>query len=89
MFIKTNDKNLDDEITPLLALLDVLLSKCTAKQSQVLYLKLLGYDELFIARVLKKKQATINGHSTSAGWNAIEKAVLFFEKKIKSQTETI
>lgn len=87
LFIKTNNKNLDDEISPLLALLDVILSKCTAKQSQVLYLKLLGYDELFIARALKKKQATINGHSTSAGWNAIEKAVLRFEDVVKNRKE--
>ena len=87
LFIKTNDKDIDDEISTLLALLDVILSKCTAKQSQVLYLKLLGYDELFIVRALRKKQATINGHSTSAGWNAIEKAVLRFETVVKNRKE--
>ena len=87
LFIKTSDKDLDEEISPLLALLDVIFSKCTAKQSQVLYLKLLGYDELFIARVLKIKQATVNGHSTSAGWNAIEKAVLRFKEVIKRKIQ--
>jgi hypothetical protein len=85
LFIKSDDKEFDDEFTPLLALLDVLLSKCTSKQSTVLYLKLLGYDEATIARVLGKKQSTINEHSTSAGWIAIEKAVNRFEDVVKTK----
>jgi len=85
LFIKSNNKELDNEFKPLLALLDVLLSKCTAKQSTVLYLKLLGYDEATIARVLGKKQSTINEHSTGAGWIAIEKAVIRFEEVERSR----
>ena len=85
LFIKSDDKEFDEEFTPLLALLDVLLSKCTAKQSTVLYLKLLGYDEATIARVLGKKQSTINEHSTGAGWIAIEKAVIRFEEVVKTK----
>ena len=85
LFIKSDDKEFDDEFLPLLALLDVLLSKCTAKQSTVLYLKLLGYDEATIARVLRKKQSTINEHSTGAGWNAIEKTVMRFEDVVKNK----
>jgi hypothetical protein len=85
LFIKSEDKEFDEEFTPLLALLDVLLSKCTAKQSTVLYLKLLGYDEATIARVLGKKQSTINEHSTGAGWIAIEKAVIRFEEVVKTK----
>ena len=85
LFIKSNDKEFDDEIMPLLALLDVLISKCTAKQCRVLYLKLLGDDESVIAEKLKKKQPTINEHSTVAGWNAIEKAVMRFEDVVKNK----
>lgn len=85
LFIKSNDKELDDEITPLLALLDILISRCTPKQSQVIYLKLMDYDESLISRALKKKQATINEHSTGAGWNAIEKAVKRFEVVMKNK----
>ena len=79
LFLKSNDKEFDDEVSPLLSLLDVIISKCTAKQSEVLYLKLLGNDEAVIAEKLHKKQPTINEHSTQAGWNAIEKAVKRFE----------
>ena len=44
LFLKSNDQEFDNEMLPLLALLDVLISNCTAKQCEVLYLKLLGYD---------------------------------------------
>lgn len=83
LFIKSNDQELDDEITPLLALLDVLISNCTAKQCEVLYLKLLGYEESFLVRVLRIGQSAINQRSTGAGWNAIEKAVTRFEEKVR------
>jgi hypothetical protein len=82
LFIKTNDEKLDDEIEPLLDLIDVLISKSTAKQSHVLYLKLLGYNEEDIARKFKVFQSTVNEHSTRSGWNAIGKAVRRFEKVI-------
>jgi len=87
LFIKTNDEQLTGELDPLLALLDVLISKATAKQSNILYLKLLGNSEDTIAKKLKLYQSTVNEHSTSLGWNAIEKAVLYFEKLMKSKLE--
>jgi len=87
LFIKTNDEQLTSELDPLLALLDVLISKATAKQSNILYLKLLGNNEDTIAKKLKLYQSTVNEHSTSLGWNAIEKAVLYFEKLMKSKLE--
>jgi hypothetical protein len=87
LFIKSNNDNLDKEIQPLLALIDVLISKNTQKQCEVLYLKLIGYSEESIVKKLKKKQPTINEQSTSAGWTAIEKAALRFEYIIKSKKE--
>lgn len=84
LYIKSINKDCDDEIEPLLALLDVIISRNTAKQCNVLYHKLMGYDESEIAELLNKKQPTINEHSTGAGWNSIEKAVLRFEKVAKN-----
>lgn len=85
LFLKTTNKDFDDEIAPLLALLDVLISKNTAKQCKVLYLKLIGNTESEIKGLLKKEQSTINEHSTGAGWNAIEKAVNRFEEVVKNK----
>lgn len=85
LFIKTNDEKLDDEIEPLLVLIDVLISKSTAKQSHVLYLKLMGYNEEEIAGKFEVFQSTVNEHSTRSGWNAIGKAVLRFEEVMKTK----
>jgi len=85
LFIKSADNEFDVEFIPLLALIDILLSKCTAKQCNVLYLKLLGYGEAKIADLLEKKQSTINEHSTGAGWIAIEKAVNRFETVVNNK----
>lgn len=85
LFIKSSSAEFDNEVMPLLALLDVLISKNTAKQCEVLYLKLIGNDESEIANRLKRKQPTINEHSTGAGWNAIEKAVERFEEIVKEK----
>ena len=87
LFIKTNDEQLTSEMEPLLALIDVLISKSTAKQSNILYLKLLGNREDTIAKKLNLFQSTVNEHSTSLGWNAIEKAVMYFEKIMNSKLE--
>ena len=87
LFIKTSSEILNSQLEPLFALLDVLLSKSTAKQSEVIYLKLLGNNEEAIAEKMKIFQSTVNQHSTSAGWNAIEQAVLFFEKVVQTISE--
>jgi hypothetical protein len=83
LFIKTNDENLNSEFEPVLALIDALISKATARQCKVLCLKLMGNDEDAIAKKLQLFQSTINQHSTGIGWNAIEKAVLHYERVIK------
>ena len=82
MFFCSKDKQTEDQFAPLFALLDVLLSKSSAKQCQVVYYKLLDYNEREIAKVLGKYQSTINQHSTAAGWHAIEKSVKYFENQI-------
>lgn len=82
MFFCSPDKQTEEQFVPLFALLDVLLSKSSAKQCHVIYYKLLGYSEGEVAKILGKYQSTINQHSTAAGWHAIEKSVKFFEKQI-------
>jgi hypothetical protein len=86
LFIKSNNDKLDGEIQPLLSLIDIMISKNTEKQCEVLYLKLMGYNEESIVKKLNKRQSTVNEQSTIAGWNAIEKAVQRFENVIKNKT---
>jgi hypothetical protein len=75
LFMDATNKQLVDEFEPALALLDILIAKGTARQCEVVYLKLLGESEDDIARKLNVSQSAINQHSTSVGWNAIEKTV--------------
>jgi hypothetical protein len=84
LFFVSRTEGLNAEFEPLLALIDVLLSKATAKQCEVLYRKLMNYNEEAIARIMQIAQPVVNQHSTSAGWNAIEKAVIRFGDVLKN-----
>lgn len=79
MFFASKDESLNQNFLPLLALLDVLLSKATSRQCEVLYLKLMNNQEDEIAKQLGIGQSAVNQHSTSVGWNAIEEAVNYFK----------
>jgi hypothetical protein len=85
LFFVSNDTILNHKIEPIIALLDVLINKATSKQCKVLYLKLLKNNEETIAAKLKISQSVVNQHSTSIGWNAIEKSVRYFSETIKAQ----
>ncbi len=63
---------------PVLSLLDTLFNKMTARQSEIVYMKLLGYSEQEIASEFEVTQSSVNQHSTSAGWNSIEEALNLF-----------
>ena len=84
LFFASNDEALNKNFQPLLALLDVLLSKATSRQCEVLYLKLMNNQEDEIAKRLGIGQSAVNQHSTSVGWNAIEEAVNYFKMIISS-----
>ncbi|MAU27524.1 MAG: fumarate hydratase [Muricauda sp.] len=84
LFFVSGNPLLDQEMEPLMALLDHTINKATEKQSLVLYHKLLGKSENEIADELGISQSSVNQHSTSLGWNAIEKAVTFFRQKMSS-----
>jgi len=84
LFFASKDQELNKNFKPLLALLDVLLSKATARQCQVLYLKLMNNQEDEIAKQLGIGQSAVNQHSTSVGWNAIEETVEYFKMIISN-----
>ncbi len=79
LFFASKNEDLNKNFQPLLALLDVLLSKATSRQCEVLYLKLMNNQEEEIAKRLGIGQSAVNQHSTSIGWNAIEEAVSYFK----------
>jgi hypothetical protein len=81
-FVSANEK-LNNEFESLLSLIDVLMSKATVRQSEVLNMKLLNYNEEAIAQKMEIAQPVVNQHSTSVGWNAIEKAIIHFSRVIK------
>lgn len=64
------------------SLLDTIISRCSGKQCEVVFFKLLGLSEKEICGKLGKYQSTISQHSTAAGWQSIEKSVNYFEKHI-------
>lgn len=79
LFFASKNDDLNKNFQPLLALLDVLLSKATSRQCEVLYLKLMNKQEDEIAKKLGIGQSAVNQHSTSIGWNAIDEAVKYFK----------
>ena len=80
MLFGCKDDSLSEQIDIMLGLLDAVFKKATSIQCEVVYYKLLGKQEEEIAKLLKIKQPTVNRHSNSIGWNAIESAVNYFEK---------
>ena len=80
MFYFSNDRRTQEMMDPIMSLFDTLIYKCSSKQCEVLYLKLLDMSEREISQKLQKYQSTISQHSTAAGWLSIEKAVHYFEK---------
>ncbi|MCZ4319388.1 fumarate hydratase [Aequorivita viscosa] len=82
LFFASKNEDLNKNFQTLLALLDVLFSKATARQCEVLYLKLMNNQEDEIAKQLNIGQSAVNQHSTSVGWNAIDEAVNYFKMVI-------
>lgn len=84
-FFVSSHKELNESFQPVFSLLDVILSKATSRQCEVVYYKLRGFSETEISRKLKIGQSAVNQHSTGVGWNAIEEAVNYFEKRIAGE----
>jgi len=71
--------NYQEELQTEIVLLDLIISRMTALQSEVVSLKLLGYNETEIANQLGVNQSAVNQRSNGAGWNAINNMVQRFE----------
>jgi len=82
MFFMSKDEVMNKKWTAILELLDVLFTKATQRQCEVVYLKLLGNNEDAIAKKLGIDQSVVNRHSTNIGWNAIETAVSYFNESL-------
>lgn len=82
MFFKSTNKMLQEQFDAIFSLLDVIMSKCSAKQCEVVYHKLMGLSEKEICDLLNKNQSTISQHSNAAGWQSIEKSVIYFENTV-------
>lgn len=83
MFFCSNDMVKQKQFDTIFSLLDTIISRCSAKQCKVVFLRLLGYSENEVSEKLQKNQSTISQHSTAAGWQSIEKSVNYFEKYIE------
>ncbi|GGF31236.1 helix-turn-helix transcriptional regulator [Echinicola rosea] len=83
LFFESQEGPLKEQFDPVMGLLDVLISKATARQSEVLYWKLMGLNEDEIAEKFGVSQSVINQHSTSVGWNAIEETVSYYNRTVK------
>ncbi|QDH80208.1 fumarate hydratase [Echinicola soli] len=83
LFFESHEELLKEQFDPVMGLLDVLISKATARQSEVLYWKLMGLNEDEIAEKFGVSQSVVNQHSTSVGWNAIEDTVAYYNHTVK------
>lgn len=83
LFFVSEDENLNQMMDTIISLLDILIGNATAKQCQILFLRLLGKSEKEISTQLNIKQPTVNKQLTSIGWNAIDKSVTYFKTVIK------
>ncbi len=84
LFFDSKNERLNTVMEPIIALLDFVLYKATSKQCQILYYRLMKKREDEIAKILGISQQVVNDQSLRAGWDTIEKAVIFFEKEILS-----
>lgn len=66
-------------------LLDVILDRTTALQSEVMYHKLMNMTEVQIAEKLGINQSAVNQRSSSGYWNVVAEMVHYFESKYKNQ----
>jgi hypothetical protein len=76
--IETGD-SYNSELQTEIVLLDAIISKTSALQCEVIYLKLLGYKEIDISKRLSINQSAVNQRSNAANWNAINTMVERFE----------
>lgn len=82
LFFASADEKLNIELNAMIQLIDFIINKSTGKQSEVLFYKLLDYNEEDISKILTISQPVVNKHSTSLGWNVIENSINYYSQKI-------
>ena len=83
LVFRSAEHDLNDSMFTLFIMLDVILARNTKTQCGILWHRLSGKTEKEISAISGKSQSTINQHTRSAGWPAIESAVNYFEGKIR------
>lgn len=83
LFFESKDEQLNENFNTIIGFMDFIINKATAKQSEILYLRLSGLSEHEIAAKKNIKQPTVNKQLSSLGWNHIEKALHYFHNTIQ------
>ena len=78
LFFGSDNEYLNTIFQPILSLLDILFTKMTRKQSEIVLWKLLGYSEQEISSEFGVSQSSVNQHSRNAGWVSIEETLSLF-----------
>ena len=83
LVFKTADENLNADIEPVIYLLDALTQKWTQNQAMLVLNKLQNKKDEEIAKLFKISLSAVYQRKKTAQWTAIEKAVTYFETKLK------
>jgi hypothetical protein len=74
------DKNIAILINMCISLLDDLINSLSAKQSIVMYYRMLGMTEMEISNILSISQPSVNTRSRNGGWKLINDTLNVFEQ---------
>jgi len=83
LVFKTANESLNADIEPLMYLLDALAQKWTQNQAVLVLNKLQNKKDEEIAKLFKISVSAVYQRKRTAQWTAIEKAVTYFEIKLK------
>jgi len=83
LHIKIDSKILNQDIEPLILLLDALTQKWTQNQAELVYHKLQNKKDEEIATIFNISLSAVNQRKKNAQWHVIEKAILYYESKLK------
>lgn len=74
------DQNMTFLINMCISLLDDLINSLSAKQSAVIYYRMLGMTEVEISNILLISQSSVNSRSRSGGWKLINETLNVYER---------
>lgn len=84
LVFKSDDEEFNTVMEPMILLIDALTQKWTQNQAELVFNKLQNKKDEEIANLFKVSVSAINQRKRTAQWIAIEKAVQFFESKMKN-----